>query len=160
MILLGIGDFGVTSNPGETLKTLGLGSCIAVICTDIQAKVAGMVHIALPDSASHPEKARSLPGYFADTGIAEMFRGFRQLGYLADAGRMQVKLAGGSAIMDAGGTFNIGKRNALAVRKVLWGMGLGATAEDLGGNISRTVAVDVATGTVKLSSPGRADWTI
>ena len=71
---------------------------------------------------------------------------------------MVVKLAGGAKIMDPNDTFNIGKRNVLAAKKVLWGHGMGAVAEDVGGNYSRTVSVSVNTGEILLCSPGRPDW--
>ncbi len=37
---------------------------------------------------------------------------------------------------------------------------LGAIAEDLGGNFSRSVAVETSTGRIVLSSPGRGEWEI
>jgi len=60
--------------------------------------------------------------------------------------------------MDPNNTFNIGKRNALSVKKVLWKYGLGSVAEDLGATYSRTVSVAVSSGEITLSSPGRGDW--
>ena len=60
--------------------------------------------------------------------------------------------------MDPNGTFNIGKRNVLAIRKILWKLRLGARKEDVGDNFSRTVSVDVDTGKVLISSPKRGEW--
>ena len=34
MIVLGVGDYGSTRQAGEAIKTIGLGSCIAVIMLD------------------------------------------------------------------------------------------------------------------------------
>jgi chemotaxis protein CheD len=79
---------------------------------------------------------------------------------MKDHKKLIVKLAGGSVIMDPKNTFNIGKRNVLAIKKILWEMGLGARKEDIGGTISRTVSVYVDTGRVVISSPGRDDWCI
>ena len=62
--------------------------------------------------------------------------------------------------MDSNDTFQIGKRNALAIKKILWANGMGAVAEDLGGNFSRTVTVSVSAGQVTLSSPGKPNWQI
>ncbi|MDH4225679.1 MAG: chemotaxis protein CheD, partial [Deltaproteobacteria bacterium] len=42
---------------------------MSVILLDSTTKTAGMVHIALPESEINPEKAKSMPGYFADTGV-------------------------------------------------------------------------------------------
>jgi chemotaxis protein CheD len=61
-------------------------------------------------------------------------------------------------VADPNGTFNIGKRNALAAKKVLWQFGLGAVAEDVGGSHSRTVTLYHDTGRIVLSCPGRPDW--
>lgn len=60
--------------------------------------------------------------------------------------------------MDSNQIFNIGKRNLLAVKKILWANRLGAISEDIGGQFSRSVSIDAATGRVILSSPGRGEW--
>ena len=109
-----------------------------------------MIHIALPDSAVNIEKAQSLPGYFADTGLPILLKDFKKLG--GDRKTTVIKIAGGSSIMDANKTFDIGKRNAIAVKRFLWKQGLGVMKEDIGGNISRTVSVDIDTGKVMLSN--------
>ena len=57
-------------------------------------------------------------------------------------------------------TFDIGRRNVLAVKKQLWQMGTGPVAEDIEGHISRTVTVDVSSGTIELSSPAKGKWTL
>ena len=62
--------------------------------------------------------------------------------------------------MDPNNTFSIGKRNILAIKKILWKFGMGAVAEDVGGGISRTVSVDVDGGRVTISSPARESWEI
>jgi chemotaxis protein CheD len=154
LIVLGLGDFGVTSDPLETLKTIGLGSCVAVICSAPSIHLAGMIHIVLPDSATANGGGRHPPGYFADTGLPHFFQNLAKVGYSPATMKLSVKLVGGSNIMDTAGAFNIGKRNVLAIRKILWGMGLGPSAEDVGGSISRTVSIEAATGKVIIQSPG------
>ena len=61
--------------------------------------------------------------------------------------------------MDEQRRFDIGKRNVLAIKKYLWKQQLGIIAEDVGGNISRSVSVCVATGEVVVSSNGR-EWNL
>jgi chemotaxis protein CheD len=160
VIVLGIGDYGATSDPNEIIKTIGLGSCVAVICSDPSMKVAGMIHVALPDSSLSPDRRDEKPGYFADTGLPALFETMKRVGWRAGSGKLTVKLAGGASIMDPNGTFNIGKRNVLAIKKILWGMGLGPMAEDVGGNISRTVSISAETGAVMITSPGRDPLTL
>lgn len=158
-IVLGIGGIGATNTKGSSLKTYALGSCIAVVILDPQTRTVGMVHVALPDSSIKPEKVASLPGYFADTGIPALIEQMRRCGTKGPKGLI-VKLAGGAQIMDQNNTFNIGKRNALAAKKILWGFGLAPVAEDLGENFSRTVTLAADSGIMTLSSPGRPNWHI
>jgi chemotaxis protein CheD len=155
MMVLGIGDYGATNDPAEVIKTIGLGSCVAVICSDPAAGIAGMIHIALPDSSLSPDRKVEKPGYFADTGIPMLFASLQKTGWRQGAGKMTIRIAGGASIMDPNGTFNIGKRNVLAIKKILWGMGMGPMAEDIGGSLSRTVSILAKTGEVLVTSPTR-----
>ena len=66
-----------------------------------------------------------------------------------------VKMIGGASMINASDAFGIGKRNVLAIKKILWKLRLGAKAEDVGGTISRTVEIEVATGRVAIISPNR-----
>ncbi len=147
---IGIGHIKATSKPGDEIKTYALGSCIAVIMYDKKEKIAGMIHIALPNSAVNPEKAQSLPGYFVNTGLPLLLTEFKKLG--GDRKTTVIKIAGGSSIMDENKTFDIGKRNAIAVKRFLWKQKLGVMKEDIGGNISRTVSINTDTGRVLLSN--------
>lgn len=156
-LVLGIGDFGASKTLGTEVKTYALGSCVAAIFLCPQTRTVGMIHVALPDSSINPAKVKERPGYFADTGIPLLLQEMARLGCAPNGRGMHVKLVGGASIMDPNETFSIGKRNLLAIRKILWSKGLGALAEDVGGNISRTVSVAVNTGEVTISTPGRAD---
>ncbi len=153
-IVLGVGDWGVTNSAGSTLKTFGLGSCVAVLCYDKALKMAGMVHVALPDSNLAQETVLKKPGYCADTGMEILFGEMQRRGSKLKAGTVLVKLAGGASILDPNGTFNIGKRNILTVKKLLWARGLGPIGEEVGGTISRTVTIAADDGAVTISTPG------
>ncbi len=157
-IILGVGEFGISKTPGDIVKTFALGSCVAVILMCPKTRTVGMVHVALPESKINLEKVKTRPGYFADTGITALLKLMSTMGCEPKGRGFIVKLAGGAKIMDPNNTFNIGKRNALSIKKVLWKYGLGAVAEDLGATYSRTVSVSVSTGEITLSSPGRSDW--
>jgi chemotaxis protein CheD len=157
LVNVGIGGWAVSSDRTEVLKTYALGSCVAVLVYDARLAIAGMIHIALPDSAVDAERARSLPGYFADTGLPIMIEEMKRRGALR--ANVWVKLAGGASVMDPGGFFDIGKRNILAAKRILWGSSLGAVAEDTGGSLSRTVSLAVADGGTTISS-GQRQWTI
>jgi chemotaxis protein CheD len=154
---VGIGEWVVSSEASDIIKTYALGSCVAVLIYDAKLAIAGMIHIALPDSKVDAERARSLPGYFADTGLPLMIEEMKRRG--AVRGHVWVKLAGGASVMDPGGFFDIGKRNILAAKRILWGSSLGPLAEDTGGELSRTVSLSVADGETTISS-GQKTWTI
>jgi chemotaxis protein CheD len=159
-IILGIGDFGASSTPGSSVKTFALGSCVAVVILDPKNRVVGMVHIALPDSSINEAKGRERPGYFADLGVPLLLKEMARHGSPANGRGLTVKLVGGASIMDHNDTFNIGKRNVLAIKKILWSFSMGAVAEDVGGNHSRTVSVAVNTGKVVVTCPGRGQWEV
>jgi chemotaxis protein CheD len=109
-------------------------------------KVGGLLHYMLPDSALDAEKARRRPFMFADTGIPLLFQSAYQLG--AVRSRLEVAVLGGAQVMDTSETFNIGKRNHLALRKIFWKAGILVRAEDVGGTQSRTVRMELATGRI------------
>lgn len=156
-IYVGVGEYAATKSREDVIKTLALGSCVGVILLDPIARVAGLLHVALPDSSISRKRVEERPGMFADTGIPCILKEMQKLGSALNA-KMLVKLAGGARIMDPNNTFNIGKRNILAVKKILWKYKLGARSEDLGGTISRTVSVYLDNGKTTISSPGRGEW--
>lgn len=159
-LILGIGDFGASKSAGCKVKTYALGSCVAVVLLDPHTRTVGMIHIALPDSKINPAKVKERPGYFADTGLPQLLEKMKAVSGNGNTRSYVVKLAGGASIMDPNDTFNIGKRNVLAAKKILWAHGMGAVAEDVGANYSRTVSVSVDTGEIILSCPGRGQWKI
>jgi chemotaxis protein CheD len=153
---VGIGDLWVSKGE-EEIKTYALGSCVALVVWDTAIKAGGMVHIALPEGHINPEKALDKPGYFADTGLPVLFSELKKAG--ANRRTCWVKLIGGASILDENNTFDIGRRNALAVKKYLWKIGLALTSEDIGGTISRTVSLTVPTGELVVTN-GNQRWTL
>ncbi len=159
-IMLGVGDYGVSNTPGEVIKTLALGSCVAMIVVHLPTTAVGMVHVALPESNAHPERAKERPGYFADTGVPALLSTMLKFTGNEKRNGVVIKLVGGAQIMDPNRLFNIGERNVLAIKKMLWQFGTGPIAEDIGGRFSRSVAVYVDSGKIIISSPGRDNWEI
>ncbi len=151
-IVVGISDCQTTRDTGATLVTYALGSCVGIGVFDPACSVGGLLHVLLPESALDAEKANRNPCMFADTGVPTLVNRCVELG--AQKSRMRVWVAGGSAVMDGGGVFNIGKRNQLAARKALWKAGLLTLNEDLGGQGSRTVRLEVGSGTFWIRAAG------
>ncbi len=150
--VIGVADMAVSNSPDELLVTYSLGSCVAVIIFDPVARVGGMLHYMLPESSLDAEKAQKNPCMFADTGITLLFRSSYKLG--ARKENIVVKAAGGAQILDQNGLFNIGKRNHLAMRKILWKNNVAIAAEHVGGEVNRTVRLDMSTGRVYMKVGG------
>lgn len=157
---LGIGELDSATATTDSLRTLALGSCIAIIMLDPVKRCVGMAHVALPDSSLNPGQGKERPGYFADTAIPALLEAMARRGASTEPRSLIVKLAGGASVLNASSSFDIGRRNALAIKRLLWTRRMGAVAEDLGGSISRTVQVDVAEGRVRITSPGKGEWDI
>ncbi len=143
----------VSNDSSVTIVTHSLGSCIGLAVYDPVAKVGGMLHYMLPESELDLKKAKTRPLMFADTAIPLLFKACYKLG--AKKGRMTVKVAGGSQVMDASGVFNIGKRNYAALRKILWRNNVLVDAEDVGGAVNRTMRLKIATGELSLKVSGQ-----
>lgn len=152
MLAVGVGDCKVSALQAETLVTYGLGSCIGVTIWDPVVKVGGLLHFMLPESQSDPVKAKQNPALYADTGIPLLFKSAYQLG--AEKRRLLVRVAGGAQVLDGDGVFNIGKRNYLAMKKIFWKAGVMIHAEEVGGNLSRTLRLEVGTGKLLLQEAG------
>lgn len=154
-VIVGIADCQVSNDPACALVTYALGSCIAVAIWDPVARVGGLLHYMLPDSGIDGAKSRERPYMFADTGVPLLFRRAYELG--AEKRRMLVRVAGGAQVMDDNGVFDIGRRNYLALRRILWQAGVLIHAEDVGGTVSRSVRLEVPTGLMWLRTAGSAE---
>lgn len=144
-----------SKDPSSTLVTYSLGSCIGIAIYDPVAKVGGLLHYMLPESKLDKAKAQKNPYMFADSGIPMLFKTTYKLG--AKKQRMRVVVVGGAQILDQKGFFNIGKRNHMAVRQIFWKNKVMTDYEDVGGNVNRTIRLNIATGEVSLKVSGQEE---
>ncbi len=156
-ILVGIGDIGVSRKPGDTLVTMALGSCVALVAHDPKSGATGMVHVALPGNARDKNRTQSV-GYYADTGVPALIREMSRKGADPRGRGLTLKLVGGATILTKMNSFNIGQRNVMAIKRLLWRYGLGPIAEDVGGEFSRTVRLSVGSDQTTITSPGHGTW--
>ena len=153
--VVGVADMKVSNVAGERLITYALGSCLGIVVHDAVAGVAGMLHVMLPTGTIDPQKMADKPAMFVDSGVPLLFKECYKLG--AKKERMQVKVAGGAhaGACEEDDRFQIGKRNMVALRKLLWKNGVMIHAHDTGGvQTSRTMWVDVTSGEVTLKING------
>ncbi len=154
-LVIGVADLRIGTQPEVELITHALGSCLGITVHDPVAGVGGMLHVMLPQSSIDPEKAANNPEMFVDTGIPRLFKECYRFG--AKKERMVLKVAGGAAINttdESEDFFQIGKRNFVMLRKLLWKNGVLIEAQDVGGSMSRTMSMDVGSGVVTISSKG------
>jgi chemotaxis protein CheD len=150
--IVGVADMKVSNDPAESVITYSLGSCIGLVVYDPAVKVGGMLHYMLPESSIDREKAVARPFMFADTGIPILFKTAYQLG--AVKSRIRIYVAGGAEILDQKGFFNIGKRNYMALKKMFFKNNVIIHKQDVGGNINRTVRLEIGTGDIYVKTSG------
>jgi chemotaxis protein CheD len=147
-LVVGIGDCRIARSPVASLATYALGSCIAVMAWDWKLKMGGLLHVMLPESSLDQARAASSPHVYADTGVPALLRKLCESG--SSKKQLRWCLAGGASMMADSSLFEIGKRNQLAVKRVLWQLGVFIDQEDLGGKESRSVRLELETGKVDL----------
>lgn len=152
-IIVGMADARVGKSPA-LITTGALGSCLGVTIWDPVVRVGGMLHVMLPSSQISPQQAEAKPNMFIDTGIPRLFRAVYEMGGVKE--RLIVKVAGGaSSLSTVGGSdhFQIGKRNYVQLKKILWHNGVLIGSEDVGGTDSRSMSIMLDTGVVVIGLP-------
>jgi chemotaxis protein CheD len=147
-IVVGMADCRIATVPGQVLATFALGSCIGLAVYDSKARVGGLLHYMLPDSTIDSTRGKENPFMFADTGIPLLVQQVCAQG--ANKRNLIAHASGGASIMDPENVFDIGKRNYLALRKLLWKAGVLLTGEAVGGAFSRTVRLEIGSGNLWL----------
>ncbi|HWA26053.1 MAG TPA: chemotaxis protein CheD [Lacunisphaera sp.] len=150
-VVIGVGDMAVSNNRNAVLSTYALGSCIGVIAFDPVAQCGGILHLMLPEASVSPQKALTQPAMFADTGLPMFFKAL--IGLRAERARLRLCIAGGASVLSGQDPFKIGERNTKATIGFVTQNALHVAHADTGGTISRTVHLELGTGTVSLQTP-------
>jgi chemotaxis protein CheD len=152
--VVNVADMKGSATRGDTLITYALGSCLGITLYDPVVRVGCMLHAMLPQSSIDPRKAADNPCMFVDTGVPELFRECYRLGGRKE--RLVVKVAGGACAHgnEQDDYFQVGKRNFVMLRKLLWKNGILLSAHDIGGSHSRTLSLDIETGEVLIKVDG------
>ena len=144
IVKVGIADMNIVKAP-NLIQTSGLGSCVGVIIYDSLQRIAGLVHVMLPDSSLSRNDPINLAKY-ADTAVSELvsnmvLKGARKLS-------LKAKIAGGAQMFQfssGNDSMRIGPRNVEAVKKQLSILHIALVGEDVGGNSGRTIEFDPKT---------------
>ena len=147
----------ISSSPEDEIITFALGSCLGITIYDPVEHIGAMVHVMLPSSSIDPVKAAVNPCMFVDTGIKSLFLESYKAG--AKRNRLIVYAAGGACAngLEQDDYFQIGKRNVTVLRSLLWKNGIILKNSDFGGNLARTMSLDVATGQVVIRINGTSE---
>jgi chemotaxis protein CheD len=135
----------------DVLVTVGLGSCVAILLYDAEARVGGMAHILLPSPAL--ARVDGNPAKFPQSAVPRLLDLMTADG--ARRERITGRLAGGASMFAAlapPGTVQMGERNLVAARQALNTHGVPLVGEAVGGDFGRTVRLRVCNGRVEVST--------
>jgi len=151
-IIVKVADWAAERGDG-VLVTMGLGSCVAIMLHDPQARAGAMAHVLLP-SRSLARDVSNL-ARFPETAVPLLVERLRGMG--AEPRRLVAKLAGGASMFSqlmTPGTIQMGERNVVASRNALRAAGIPIVREAVGGERGRTIRFQVGDGRVEIRSVG------
>ena len=153
-IKVGVADYAI-AHAGSTLVTSGLGSCVGIALSDVEAGVAGLAHVMLPSAGAevvegeggdetHPDVWK-----YVDTAVPQLLRELDEAG--AERSRIEARIAGGSAMFGFESSAGaVGERNVAAAREALESHGITLIASEVGGDYGRSLTFDVETGELSI----------
>ncbi|MEZ6016009.1 MAG: hypothetical protein R3F49_12895 [Planctomycetota bacterium] len=106
-----------------------------------------------------PGEPNGKPEVYLSSGLPRLQKAFELLG-----GRMSRAVlcaAGAAELLDDAAGFKIGARNWATLRKLCFKQGVRIAAQDVGGNMTRNLTLDLQTGDVTVSMNGtkKIIWT-
>lgn len=150
--VVGISEMAVSDKPEDTIITYSLGSCIGLTLYEPRMRIGGLIHCMLPLSKIDPARALERPCMFTDTGVPLLLTTLINMG--AEKRNLIAKVAGAASLLDNNGSFNIGERNQVILRKLLWKNQIMIQGEETGGTKARTMSLNLDTGVTLLRSGG------
>ncbi|MCY0892069.1 MAG: chemotaxis protein CheD [Acidibacillus sp.] len=138
----------------DTLRTLGLGSCVGLVLFDPSSQVAGLAHIMLPTSHGTTEDRFK----YADTAVETLLGQLIEQG--ANRDHVRAKLAGGAqmfAFSTGMDLVRIGPRNVEAIIAQLVLLHIPIVGSDVGGHVGRTIQVQCDSGQIWIKTVQQGD---
>lgn len=145
--VLNMGEAAVRVKPGEII-CYGLGSCVGVFLYDKFKKIGAAAHIMLPSNEKRPESDQMLFDIIENMLAA----GSHRL-------TIRARIVGGASVVNIK-AYDIGLRNIDYVRQKLKSIHILITAEDVGGNESRTAKLNIDTGILTINTSKQISYTI
>lgn len=141
--------------PPDSIITYGLGSCVGLVLYDKVTKIAGMVHIVLPNYNKAQPSVNIAK--CADTAVAALLTSMIKEG--AKRPSIVAKMAGG-AHMFKGATnplLKVGEKNVAVTKQMLKKLAIALVAEDVLGNNGRTVEFFPDSGNFVVKTLGKGE---
>ena len=152
-ISVGLADIKVSKNPAVLLCSLPLGACLGIILYEPRLKMGGLLHSLLPSSKTDPIRAAKCPAMFIDSGLDAMLKKLMELGAAKE--NLHTYVVGGAQILDDATVFNIGRKNYEFFVNLVNNTGLSIHGEDVGGNVNRSVSIELGSGEVFIKQTGQ-----
>ncbi len=154
---VGLGELSIVQRADGLLVARGLGSCIGIAVYEPKTRVAALAHVMLPGPAPAQLPADQ-PARFADQAVVSVVDSLERRG--ARIRDCVIKLAGGAQVIRLGNKedrLQVGRRNIEAVLHALEENGLRSVAQDVGGNMGRTLTLYASTGVTTVRLVGGAE---
>ncbi len=149
VVNVGISDLNIVLAP-QTIRTLGLGSCVGVVIYDLHNKIGGLSHVMLPNSEL--TRQTKINEYkYVDTAIPILVEKLYSQG--AKKYALKAKIAGGAQMFQFESnseSMRIGPRNVEAVQQTLQELNIPIVSKDVGGKRGRTIEFDPQTGLLEV----------
>ena len=144
-----MGELAVSTNVGDVLVCVGLGSCIGLALVARHGRACGLAHVMLPESSGRGEDK---VGKFADLAVPALIDALARVG--AGVRSLEAVIVGGAQMFAGSNGMEIGARNEAAVRAGLAAAGIPIHAAATAGNTGRTIRVAVEGGRVTAREAG------
>lgn len=153
-INIGIGELVVNKAP-FILETRGLGSCVGVTFYDEENKIGALAHIMLPKVSDMSVKIDNDNKFrYAEYALPYMLNKMIAMG--GNKKNIVAKMVGGASMFKRKSVnLNIGERNIDAVREFLKENSIKLQAEEVGGDIGRTVIFNLNDGRIIIKIYGK-----
>lgn len=149
---------GIVSCAPHIIRSVGIGSCVAVTLYNPHLKIGGLAHIMFPESlTSHTLNFSASAYQYADTAINTLLEEMSKKG--AARGEISAKIAGGAKMFSSYSGFSagIGEQNIKSIKALLETREIPLIGIDTGGNYGRSVEFYLDSGKVVVKAFGRED---
>ncbi|MBU8932989.1 MAG: chemotaxis protein CheD [candidate division Zixibacteria bacterium] len=130
-----------TSSEPVVLRSIALGSCVAVVVYDRTHKTGGLAHIMLPGRSMKTESENRTK--YAEDAVDTVLEAVTKLG--TDTDNLEICVVGGANVLQEG---DISDKVTKSVKDYLKEIGLRWDKERVGGIERRSVFLDVESGQV------------